>query len=230
MAIDLEIVHVFIDEHGRHGSTLGIIDAAAVAPSQRQSVASRSGLAATVFVELPDAGATSARTYIFGPQSEFMFAGQPMVGMAWWLTERGTPVEVLHCPAGPVEVRQNGKLTWAKALAEWAPQFSIVPLESPEEVDHAHPNQYPPNPHYLWSWIDELDFRVRARMFAPHFGIEEDEATGGAAARLTMQLRHALLIEQGNGSILHTMFAAQGWVEVGGMVRAGRMRSLPAIE
>ncbi|NLG56773.1 MAG: PhzF family phenazine biosynthesis protein [Rhodococcus sp.] len=224
--MDLEVVHVFIDDDGRHGNALGIVDAASVPPKDYQYIAARSGLATTVFVDMPTDGSDSARASIFGPETEFAFAGQSVVGLAWWLIERGYPIDTVHVSAGPVEIRQSGKLTWAKTLAEWAPHFSLVPLETPKDVANTRARDYPANPHYVWAWADKLDYRVRARMFARELGIEEDEATGAAAVRLTAALRHALLIEQGKGSVLHTMFGTRGWIEIGGRVRAGRTRTL----
>ena len=226
MTTEVEVVHVFTDDQGRHGNPLAIVDSAAVPAPDRQEVAARWGFSATVFVDLPAEGADSARAAIFTPQVELPFAGHPTVGLAWWLAEHGRPVRTRHVSAGPVEIRRSGHSTWAKALVDWAPRFALVPLETPADVDRARPDDYPAGPHYLWAWIDEFDARVRARMFAPELGIREDEATGAAAVRLTAHLRHALLVEQGRGSILRTTFGSQGWIEVGGLVRAGRSRML----
>ncbi|MQY25256.1 hypothetical protein NRB56_08120 [Nocardia sp. RB56] len=57
-------------------------------------------------------------------------------------------------------------------------------------------------------------------MFAPAFGIEEDEATGAAAIALTSKLRRSLLITQGDGSQLFTEWDSDGWVRLGGRVVA----------
>jgi predicted PhzF superfamily epimerase YddE/YHI9 len=63
-------------------------------------------------------------------------------------------------------------------------------------------------------------------MFAPVMGIAEDEATGSAALRITDRLRKSLLITQGRGSVLHTTFSPEGWLEVGGRVVAEPSRTL----
>ena len=40
-------------------------------------------------------------------------------------------------------------------------------------------------------------------MFAPRYGIAEDEATGAAAVRLVSRLGRPVTIRQGAGSLLH---------------------------
>jgi predicted PhzF superfamily epimerase YddE/YHI9 len=55
-------------------------------------------------------------------------------------------------------------------------------------------------------------------MFAPEFGIPEDEATGAAAVRITDFLSRDLTIVQGKGSVIHTWWSPEGWVRVAGRV------------
>ena len=52
---------------------------------------------------------------------------------------------------------------------------------------------------YAWAWLDEAAGTVRARSFAPDFGIAEDEATGSAALGLAVRLDRELTIHQGKG-------------------------------
>ena len=51
-----------------------------------------------------------------------------------------------------------------------------------------------------WAWADEDAGIVRARVFPRRYGIDEDEATGAAAARLCAKLGRELDIRQGRGS------------------------------
>ena len=46
--------------------------------------------------------------------------------------------------------------------------------------------------------------------------MHEDEATGGAAIRITGYLSRDLTIIQGMGSVIHTWWSPDGWVRVGG--------------
>ncbi|GAA3182240.1 hypothetical protein GCM10020255_076790 [Rhodococcus baikonurensis] len=116
----------------------------------------------------------------------------------------------LDVPAGSVDVRQSGALTWVRARAEWAPEFAIYPMDTVDDVIDADPSDYEADHSYLWAWQDKLEAAIRARMFAPVMGIAEDEATGSAALRITDRLRKSLLITQGRGSVLHTTFSPKG--------------------
>jgi predicted PhzF superfamily epimerase YddE/YHI9 len=75
-----------------------------------------------------------------------------------------------------------------------------------------------------WAWEDEAAGRVRARVFAPAFGVEEDEATGSAAVRLVSRLGRPLTIRQGAGSLLRARPGPDGFAEVGGEVVLDQLR------
>jgi predicted PhzF superfamily epimerase YddE/YHI9 len=55
-------------------------------------------------------------------------------------------------------------------------------------------------------------------MFAANLGVEEDEATGSAAIRITDYLSRDLCITQGKGSVIETSWSPEGWVLVAGRV------------
>jgi predicted PhzF superfamily epimerase YddE/YHI9 len=78
-----------------------------------------------------------------------------------------------------------------------------------------------------WAWEDEAAGRVRARVFAPRYGIAEDEATGAAAVRLVSQLGRPLVIRQGAGSLLRARPGPGGTAEVGGEVALDQVRDHP---
>lgn len=77
----------------------------------------------------------------------------------------------------------EGDIRWIRGRPEWAPDFDFVAVEDtgavagmtgpPTGLDHV----------VCWAWMDEAAGAVRARMFAPRYGIPEDEATGSAAMR-----------------------------------------------
>jgi predicted PhzF superfamily epimerase YddE/YHI9 len=75
-----------------------------------------------------------------------------------------------------------------------------------------------------WAWEDEAAGRIRSRVFAPSYGIAEDEATGAAAVRLVSQLGRPVTIRQGAGSILHARPGPGGTAEVGGGVVLDEVR------
>ena len=76
--------------NGKHGNPLGIVDASTVAESDRQAVAKELDYSETIFIDVPDDGASRARVQIFTPAAELPFAGHPTVG-ATWLAGRTGP-------------------------------------------------------------------------------------------------------------------------------------------
>ena len=219
MSTDVTVLRVFTDSEGNYGNPLGVVDASAVEPAHRQRTATQLGYSETIFVDLPVAGSHTAHARIYTPTTELAFAGHPTVGASWWLRERGTPINTLKVPAGIVAVGYDDGLTIVQARAEWAPEFAVHGLDSPEAVMKADPGDYEPDvQHYLWAWIDRSAGQIRSRMFAPELGVPEDEATGAAAVRITDYLSRDLTIVQGKGSLLYTWWSPEGWVRVGGRV------------
>jgi len=140
------------------------------------------------------------------------------VGTAWLLARTGARVDVLRPHAGEVPVRHAEGLTFICARPEWAPEFGLVRLSSPDEVDAL---DGPPGGSDLgsaWAWLDEPAGLVRARVFASRLGIAEDEATGAAAVRLGAVLGRPIEIRQGRGSLIRVRPAPGGMVEIGGVV------------
>ncbi|BBZ07359.1 hypothetical protein MDOR_15280 [Mycolicibacterium doricum] len=227
MAIDVQALRVFTDSEGNHGNPLGVVDAATVDPGDRQRIARELGYSETLFVDIPQAGATTAHVRIFTPATELPFAGHPTVGASWWLRENRLPVRTLQVPAGIVQVRYEGHLTVVRARSDWAPEFAIHDLQSREALAAADPGDYPDDAHhYLWTWTDRGAGHIRARMFAPGLGVPEDEATGAAAVRITDHLSRDLTIVQGKGSVIHTAWSPDGWVSIAGRVIADSRRRL----
>jgi predicted PhzF superfamily epimerase YddE/YHI9 len=219
MAIDVTVLRVFTDQDGKFGNPLGVVDAATVSATDRQRIATELGYSETVFVHLPREGTHSTQAHIYTPTAEMPFAGHPTVGASWWLKDRGMPVKTLQVPAGIVQVTYAGELTSVSARAQWAPPFSIAEVDSVDELLAADPDDYADgSEHYLWTWLDEAAGTIRSRMFAPHLGIREDEATGAAAVRITEHLSRDLTIVQGKGSVISTTWSPEGWVQVAGRV------------
>ena len=64
------------------------------------------------------------------------------------------------------------------------------------------------------------------RVFAPRVGVEEDEATGAHAVRLSDMLGRKLRIHQGEGSLILAEPKPDGTVEVGGRVEMVEKRDV----
>ncbi len=143
MAIDVTVLRVFTDPDGKFGNPLGVVDASTVEPSDRQRIATQLGYSETIFIDVPEQGASTASARIFTPATELPFAGHPTVGASWWLRDRGTPVNTLQVPAGIVQITYEDDLTAVSARSEWAPEFAIYDLESTEELFGADPDDYP---------------------------------------------------------------------------------------
>lgn len=209
----LHVLRVFTDEAGEWGNPLGVfLEGAEVPAERRQAVARELGFSETVFVD--DAATAACR--IFTPGLELPFAGHPMVGTAWLLRRHGHPAAVLRPPAGEIETRGDGALTWVAARAEWSPPWK--PIELPRAAAVADLEQPPPGEPlpYVWAWEERAAGTIRARCFSLEDGIGEDEATGSAAIVLCVALGRELTIHQGEGSLLLARPLGEGRAEVGG--------------
>lgn len=215
----VEVVNVFIDETGAHGNPLGIVWSSPATGGREQSIAADLGFSETVFIDA--VSGQEARARIFTPAAELPFAGHPTVGLAAWLRSFGDDIRAISVPAGAVRVRADGEIVFVRALPDWAPQFELKQLDSVGAVDAVDPDAFGIGLHYVWSWIDENEGHVRARMFAPDLGIREDEATGAAAIRLSAHLGRDLEIRQGAGSRLHCRYLGRQ-IEVGGRTSRAR--------
>jgi predicted PhzF superfamily epimerase YddE/YHI9 len=220
----LHVLRVFTGADGSWGNPLGVfLDGSDVPEGQRQAVAHRLGFSETVFVD--DLGTAACR--IFTPGLELSFAGHPMVGTAWLLARVGHPAEVLRPPAGKIETRREGELTYVAARAEWSPPWRLIQLDRAAAVgsllDPAPEDGLLP---YYWAWEDEGAGTIRSRCFSLEDGIGEDEATGSAAIMLCAQLGRELTIDQGEGSLLYARPLGDDRAEVGGRVVLDEVREL----
>jgi predicted PhzF superfamily epimerase YddE/YHI9 len=222
---ELHVLRVFVAPDGTGGNPLGVfLDGAGVPEGRRQAVAADLGFSETVFVDEPAAGGVR----IFTPAAELPFAGHPLVGTSWLLARERTAVPVLRPPAGEVPTFLDGDgVTWIRGRAEWAPEMDFRQLDDPGQVDALA--GAPDGLGFVdcWAWEDEAAGRVRARVFAPRYGIAEDEATGAAAVRLVSQLGRPLTIRQGVGSLLRARPGPGGTAEVGGEVVLDQVRDYP---
>jgi predicted PhzF superfamily epimerase YddE/YHI9 len=217
----LHVLRVFCDEDGGWGNALGVfLDGADVPEERRQAIARELGFSETVFVDDPE----RAEYRIFTPGSELPFAGHPSVGTAWLLAREGYRCDLLRPPAGEVQVRREGDITFVAARPEWCPPWEIEQLASPAEVNAltgAPPGQ---GMAYLWAWEDEPRGVVRSRCFPVEEKVVEDEATGSGAIPLAAALDRPLTINQGRGSLLHAAPLGDGRAEVGGRVVLDELR------
>jgi predicted PhzF superfamily epimerase YddE/YHI9 len=217
---ELHVLRVFCDAAWSHGNALGVfLDGDEVPEERRQEVATELGFSETVFVD----DAAEGRMRIFTPGLELPFAGHPSVGTAWLLAKEREPVRMLRPPAGEVEVRTEGGLTFVAARAEWSPAWELIELSDALAVEEATGPPGDEREAYLWAWIDEAEGTVRSRCFSLD-DIGEDEATGSAAIVLAATLDREVEIRQGRGSRLDARSLGGGRAEVGGRVVLDEVR------
>jgi predicted PhzF superfamily epimerase YddE/YHI9 len=216
MSAELHTLTVFLGPRGEGGNLLGVFLQGGIVPQERrQAVAAQLGFSETVFVDDAETGVLK----IFTPARELPFAGHPLVGTGWLLAGGDRTERVLCPPAGEVPhwIDHEGR-SWIRGRPEWAPEMTLSQLDDPGAVDTL--DGPPEGVGFLdaWAWIDEGAGQVRARVFAPAYGVTEDEATGSAAVRLAAQLGRPLEIHQGVGSRILARPTADGAVDVGGQV------------
>ena len=162
---------------------------------------------------------------IFTPAVELPFAGHPVVGTAWLLARERGAVTALRPPAGEVPVRTDGRADLRRRPpGVGAASSSSCRLESPAEVEALEGPPEGRDAVGVWAWVDEGAGIVRERVFAPRYGIAEDEATGSAAITLAARLGRALDIRQGAGSRILARPLGDGMVEIGGRVELDEAR------
>jgi predicted PhzF superfamily epimerase YddE/YHI9 len=225
---DVYVLRVFTDPGGQHGNPLGVVlDTTGLDDGRRQAIAAELSFSETVFVD----DVANAELRIFTPALELPLAGHPLVGTSWLLTRvSGAEVRTLRPLRATAEVQtwNEGELTWIRARVDDAPPWQFTQLPSPTDVDGL---QFPPAPDQdgreFWAWQDEAAGLIRARFFAPIYGVPEDEATGSAALRLVSRLGRPIVIAQGRGSIIHARPAADpAYAEIGGRVIQDELRQV----
>lgn len=219
----LHILRVFADSSGHYGNPLGVfIEEEAIGVSQRQAIAAGLGFSETVFIE----DAASGKLRLYTPGGELPFAGHPLVGTAWLLAEIGLRLGELNPPAGSTPVWVEDDLTWIRGRTDWCPSWEHLHAGSVEKVEAAIAAPHGHDHVQIWSFIDEARGVVRARTFAPRFGVAEDEACGSASMVLARNLGEPLTIRHGKGSEIFVRPRDDGEVELGGRVRALERRVL----
>ena len=220
MSIDVTVLRVFTDSDGNFGNPLGVVDAGLVEPADRQRLAAQLGYSETIFVDLPADGAHDrAGHHPYSPHRTAL--RRPPDDRSIVVVARAGHADQHAVGAGRPRAGQLSRAISPRSAhrAQWAPDFAVHDLDSPQAVDAADPVDFPDDvAHYLWAWTDREAGSVRARMFAANLGVAEDEATGSAAIRITEYLSRDLVITQGNGSMIHTTWSPEGWVRVAGRV------------
>ncbi|MBI3577527.1 PhzF family phenazine biosynthesis protein [Candidatus Gottesmanbacteria bacterium] len=213
--IAIHILRVFVNGEGKFGNPVGIIvdEHKEVSPKDRQKISTYLGFSESVFLNNVDTGEVS----IFNPKREVDFAGHALVGTAYFITKvLGKPITFLTCRAGRVLTWQENELTWIQARLKNTPPWHHEQLQDARSVDSL--SLLPKEHMMVWVWLDKDKGIVRARTFAPDWGIPEDEANGSGSMQLAAILGKKLEIHHGKGSIIYAKPAGTGLADVGGRV------------
>jgi predicted PhzF superfamily epimerase YddE/YHI9 len=214
----VSVLNVFCNGEGKFGNPVGIVpDAHALHPDRRQAIASRLGYSETVFL-VDDFGGV----VIHNPQTEVKFSGHAAVGAAWYLRNvLKSAVALLSGPDGATtEVWHEGDSQWVRAKLKDTPSWWHERFSSVGDLEAFDSFSAPELAHMqAWAWIDEGEGLVRARTFAPAWGIPEDEANGSGCMRLAATLGRQLTVRHGQGSVVLARPADRhGYSEAGGLV------------
>lgn len=221
---NIHVVRVFTNKHGQYGSLVGVIidEGSTIDPKQRQAITIQLGFSETVFVNRR----SPAEVSIYGLQSEVAFAGAPLLGTAWLLNkQQANPLDKIICNGKEIRVFKEDQLTWIViADLEGTPPWQHKQLKSYHEVEELSVDNTPLKAHtFVWAWIDKSHKtnRVRARTFAPDWGISEEEANGSGSMQLAHQLGRNLEIIHGKGSLIRASVGDFG-IAIGGWIKEDR--------
>lgn len=217
--LQLHIVTVFVDSENTFGNPVGIIldEGREIDAKERQQIVTSLGYSESVFINHLEAGDVS----IHNPIEEIPFAGHALVGAAWYInTTRKNPLDTIVSKGGAIKTWTEGEQVWVRAKKDILPPWNYEELGSPLEVETLLGSQVAKKEHaFVWSWIDKEKGIIRARSFAPDWGIPEDEANGSGAMKLAMTLGRALEVHHGKGSVIYTKPVDAEFVDVGGRVK-----------
>jgi trans-2,3-dihydro-3-hydroxyanthranilate isomerase len=200
------------------GNHLGVVnDLTGLSSEGMQQIATDLGFSETVFIDWGGSG-TDPSARIFTPASELPFAGHPLVGAAWTLSNLGagtggtidiavgrTTFEVdgasvsVRCdiPISTIEpdivseaaVSAGMPLPVATRMLGLPKAYLIAEYASFSEVASLAPNLDALLDHFGLLCFARDDADVKSRFFVPGEGIPEDPATGSAAVALAWEFR-----------------------------------------
>lgn len=208
-------VSVFVNSDNNFGNPVGIIidEQEKLEPSQRQKIAKQLNYSETVFIDNINQG----KVQIFNPLKPVKFAGHALLGTAWFLYQHTkNPPKNLICSDEKVSIYQND-FYWIRGPLSITPNWQHIQIKSYEEVENLTQKQIQDYKHSLvWAWQDKKNKIIRARTFAPDWGISEDEANGSGSMQLAHLLQSELTIMHGQGSVIHAKPYDGNYVDVGG--------------
>lgn len=212
----VHIVRVFVDEKGKFGNPVGIVldEKKKISQKERLKIAAKLNFSETVFINNAKTGNIS----IFNPIEEHTFAGHAIIGTAWFIKNKlGKNISSIECGEKQTKVWKKDDLTWIQAKISITPPWNHKQLQHAALIDNLIVKNTSLLKHLIiWAWKNEKEGIIRARTFAPDWGIPEDEANGSGSMQLAANLKRNLTIFHGKGSIIYAKNNENGEAEVGG--------------
>lgn len=216
--MEVNIVDVFIDEDGKFGNPVGIVidEHNRLSESERQKIAAKLNFSETVYI---DSLSEITEISIYNPQHKVKFAGHAVLGTAFFIKHsHGKDLDAIKCGNEQVQVKTLDGVVYVSAPLSIMPNWNYKQLESPNSVEKLSSNDVSEFEHtFVWAWKDVSKGLVRARTFAPDWGIPEDQANGSGSMKLAAQLNKNLVITHGLGSIIYARPTEPDYAEVGGL-------------
>ena len=226
MVVEVNVVLVFANEEGKFGNPVGIVSdiLQVISSEKRQKIIANLGFSESVFIE----NFTSGKVSIFNPIKEVRFAGHALIGTAYFISHMlSKPISFLECKGGKVQFWQEDRLTWIHASLTGTPPWHHEQLQNSTEIENLTSSQTTTKKHTMvWAWIDEKRGIIRARTFAPDWGIPEDQGNGSGSMQLATILDRSLEIHHGEGSVIYAKPAENDFADVGGMVKGNLSREI----
>lgn len=217
---DVNIARVFINKDGDYGNPVGIVldDELKLKDEERQRIAAKLNFSETVFI---DSLGKIPSVSIFNPQHKVKFAGHAVLGTAYFVRNiLNNNIDSIKCGSEVVKVRRDRELLYITAPLSIMPSWNFEELGSSNEIEYLTKKETSKKKHtVVWAWINKEKGLIRARTFAPDWGISEDQANGSGSMVLATKLNREIEILHGEGSVIYAKSISLELAEVGGLVK-----------
>lgn len=218
--IEVNVAQVFVDKNGKFGNPVGIVVDVEqrIDAEGRQKLATKLNFSETVFIDSLD---VTPCLSIFNPQHKVKFAGHAVLGTTYFIKHvLKRNIDSIKCSGELVKINVDSNVMYVNAPLSIMPVWNFEQLNSAKEIEQLSKEKIAQLKHtFIWAWTDESKSLVRARTFAPDWGIPEDQANGSGSMKLAHQLNRNLVITHGLGSIIYAKPLESEFAEVGGLVK-----------
>lgn len=220
ITIEVNIAQVFVNKSGKFGNPVGVVVSGVLGliDEEKQLIATKLNFSETVFVDSSEAISSVS---IFSPIHKVVFAGHAILGTFYFINQcLGRNVDSIKCGKEIVKANKRNGIYFVTAPLSIMPHWSFEELGSPELVESLTKEEVSNKKHtVVWAWINKENRLIRARTFAPDWGIPEDQANGSGSMMLAAKLGTKIEILHGEGSTIYAVPHTLRSAEVGGLVK-----------